>query len=427
MASKSTNWVSRQLGDLIQIKHGYAFKGQYFGDAGTHVVLTPGNFYEEGGFRAKADKEKWYAGPVSPDYVLETGDLIVAMTEQAEGLLGSSALVPESNKYLHNQRLGLVTELASETDRKFLYYLFNSRSVREQIRASANGAKIRHTSPARIYEVEVRVPNPDTQRRIASILSAYDDLIENDTRRIAILKEMARRIYEEWFVRFRFPGHENARMVESELGPAPEGWTTQTVDATFETIGGGTPSKAQPDYWSDGAINWYAPTDLTGARTVFMEESAARINTLGLAKSSAKLFRPCSVMMTSRATIGAIAVNTTEACTNQGFISCIPSQRFPLWVLFHWLKANVGLFESLGTGATFKEITKGVFRKIELLVPAEEIVSAFERNVAPMMQLVLVLERQNRNLRTTRDLLLPKLISGELDVSSLPEPEAAVA
>lgn len=158
-----------------------------------------------------------------------------------------------------------------------------------------------------------------------------------------------------------------------------------------------------------------------------MEESASKITALGLAKSSAKLFPANSVMMTSRATLGVIAVNTTPACTNQGFIVCVPSDRMPLWLLFHWLKANEGEFEGLATGATFKEITKGVFRKIKLAVPAKPTAAAFEGVVGPMMDLVLRLERKNRNLRTTRDLLLPKLISGELDVSAMPEPEALVA
>lgn len=419
-----SNWWECALGDLVRIKHGYAFKGEFFGPAGTHVVLTPGNFHEAGGFKEKADKAKWYSGPVPSEYVLDAGDLIVAMTEQGEGLLGSSALVPKPGFYLHNQRLGLVTPSSSAAaDRGFLYYLFNSRSVRQQIRASANGAKIRHTSPTRIYEVKVRVPDVATQRRIASILSAYDDLIENNTRRIALLEEMVRRIYEEWFVRFRFPGHEGVRMVESELGLVPEGWEIEAVEDVIETLGGGTPSKTEPEYWDGGDINWYSPTDLTGARTVFMEESASKITAPGLAKSSAKLFPAKSVMMTSRATLGVIAVNTTPACTNQGFIVCVPSDRMPLWLLFHWLKANESEFEGLATGATFKEITKGVFRKIKLAVPARPTSAAFERVVGPMMDMVLRLERKNRNLRTTRDLLLPKLISGELDVLPVAEPQ----
>jgi type I restriction enzyme S subunit len=315
----------------------------------------------------------------------------------------------------------------NRADPRFYFYYFRSHQGRAGLASIASQTAVSGVTGSALGQLVVPLPPLATQRRIASILYAYDELIEFYTRRIAILEEMARRIYEEWFVRFRFPGHENVRMVESELGLVPEGWTIEAVEDVFETLGGGTPSKAEPSFWAEGAINWYAPTDLTGARTVFMEESAARINALGLSKSSAKLFPANSVMMTSRATIGAIAVNTTDACTNQGFITCLPSERFPLWLLFHWLKANVSMFESLGTGATFKEITKGVFRRIELAVPKRNVADDFEEAVGPMMNLVLRLERKNRNLRTTRDLLLPKLISGELDVSSMPEPGAVAA
>jgi type I restriction enzyme S subunit len=266
------------------------------------------------------------------------------------------------------------------------------------------------------------LPDVATQRRIASILSAYDDLIENNTRRIAILEEMARRIYEEWFVRFRFPGHDQVQKVASELGLIPEGWKVQTVEQTFQILGGGTPSKAEPAYWEGGTINWYSPTDLTRAGTSFMEQSADRITALGLAKSSAKLFPPMSVMLTSRATIGVVAINTNEACTNQGFITCLPNSDYPLWLLYHWLKANVETFIGLGTGATFKEITKGTFKGIRLLVPPQNLVGAFSSTSEQLMLLSLNLQRKNRNLRATRDLLLPKLISGELDVSTLSEP-----
>src|SRR5437016_1023077 len=165
-------WRETRLGGLIHIKHGYAFKGEYFSSSGPFVVLTPGNFYDEGGFKDKGDKEKHYVGEVPKDFILKKGDLLVAMTEQAEGLLGSSAIVPSSDYYLHNQRLGLVTEIdKTQIDRKFL-----------------SGTKVRHTSPSRIYEVTVSIPPLATQRRIAEILSAYDDLIENNARRIKILE-----------------------------------------------------------------------------------------------------------------------------------------------------------------------------------------------------------------------------------------------
>lgn len=307
------------------------------------------------------------------------------------------------------------------------YLYFALRPQLEHLRSISTGAATKFLTLTILREIEIACPPIGVQRHIASILSAYDDLIENNTRRIAILEEMARRLYEEWFVHFRFPGCEQVRMVESDLGLIPEGWEVATVDDTFDLLGGGTPSRVVPEYWEGGTINWYSPTDLTRAGSAFMDCSGERITALGLAKSSARLFPPYSVMMTSRATLGVIAVNTTEACTNQGFITCLPNAKFPLWMLYQWLKANVETFISLGTGATFKEITKGVFRTIKLAIPPENISSDYQTLAEPMMGLILRLQRKNTNLRAQRDLLLPKLISGEINVSAFPEPEAVAA
>ena len=229
------SWKSLSLGDALSVKHGFAFKSTYFSDRGPFLVLTPGNFHEHGGFRLRTGKDRWYTGHFPEEYILSETDIIVALTEQGPGLLGSSAIVPEGNRYLHNQRLGLVTRLdESVLDRKFTYYLFNTKSVRGQISSSASGTKVRHTSPDRIYRVRVRVPGVESQARIADILSAYDDLIENNRRRIALLEQAARELYREWFVRLRFPGYENTRIIDG----VPDGWEKVSFAQLAEFVNG---------------------------------------------------------------------------------------------------------------------------------------------------------------------------------------------
>jgi len=259
------------------------------------------------------------------------------------------------------------------------------------------------------------------QKNIASILSAYDDLIENNTRRIQILEEMAKLIYQEWFVRYRFPGHENVKMVESgtELGEIPEGWCTKPISDVVEILGGGTPRIKVEEYWEFGNINWYTPSDLTKTGTLFMDESSRKITKLGLKMSSAKLFPSGSVMMTSRATLGVTAINTTPACTNQGFITCVPSDEISNYEILFWIKQNIEKMINVASGATFKEITKSVFRNMPISIPPLPIHNLFVQNVSPIFSLILNLQRKNENLHKTRNLLLPKLMSGEIDVSDL--------
>jgi type I restriction enzyme, S subunit len=257
------------------------------------------------------------------------------------------------------------------------------------------------------------------QRRIAAILSAYDELIENSQRRIRILETMARALYREWFVNFRFPGHEKHPLVASPLGEIPEGWEVRAVADAFEVSGGGTPSRKVTEYWEGGTIQWFSPSDLTGAGTMFMDDSSDHITELGLAKSSARLFPARSAMLTSRATIGAIAINTHEACTNQGFITCLPNKHVPLYFLCHWLTENVPRFRRMASGATFKEISRGVFKTIAFLQPRGDLVRRFEDAAAPMAEQALSLQRQIQILRRTRDLLLHRLMAGQVNLKEI--------
>ena len=145
-------WSNCRLGDLLEIKHGFAFKGEFFADSGEFILLTPGNFKEEGGLKLKGDKEKFYSREIPTEYLLKRGDLIIAMTDliQNAPILGSSAFIPQDGRFLHNQRLGKVINL--KVDRvlpEFLYYLFNTSNVRAHIKGSATGSTVRHTAPSR--------------------------------------------------------------------------------------------------------------------------------------------------------------------------------------------------------------------------------------------------------------------------------------
>ncbi len=174
---RGEGWVETPLSELCDIKHGYAFEGEFFSSEGDYVLLTPGNFYEKGGYRDRGEKQKYYIGEIPRDYVLNEGDLLVAMTEQAAGLLGSPILVPESDKFLHNQRLGLVTKKSGAAwTNEFFFHVFNTQTVRKDIHGSASGVKVRHTSPTKIGQVVVAFPTSTIeQKRIVATLASLAD------------------------------------------------------------------------------------------------------------------------------------------------------------------------------------------------------------------------------------------------------------
>jgi type I restriction enzyme S subunit len=299
---------------------------------------------------------------------------------------------------------------------RYLKHYFDSSLFQQTLHMLASSGSTRaYLGITEQQRLPVILPPPGKQKKIAAILSAYDDLIANNQRRIALLETMAEEIYREWFVRMRFPGAKPNTFTKG----LPKDWTDAAIGGAFQFFGGATPSKEMPRYWLNGEVNWFTPTDITAAEGIYLESSRDRCTEEGLADCSANLFPAYSIMMTSRATIGAIGINTVPACTNQGFITCIPNDQYPLTYLYHWLKLAKPHFEMLSGGSTFAELTKGTFKRIRILTPATTLVSQFEKLVRPMFDEMETLQKANRRLKDTRDSLLPRLISGKLRVDHL--------
>jgi type I restriction enzyme S subunit len=405
-------WKRSRLGNVCRVIPGYAFKSSDWQAEGIPVVKIKNITTDNAVDLTETDcVPELLLTPKLQKFVLNDGDILLAMTGATAGKVGK---VRTKRPILLNQRVAKIAPV--EADHGFIWSVVSSQEYQEKFFYLADGSAQPNMSGGQIEGLEIPCPPLPVQRRIAGILSAYDDLMENSQRRIRLLEAMAHALYREWFVHFRFPGHEKHPRVASPLGDIPQGWEVKPVADSFEISGGGTPSRKEAKYWDGGTIQWFSPSGLTGADTMFMDDSPERITELGLAESSARLFPAFSVMLTSRATIGAISINTHEACTNQGFITCLPNERVPLYFLFHWLTENVPTFERMASGATFKEISRGVFKTIEFIYPAPALVRRFESQVEPMGKQMLALQRQIQNLRRTRDLLLPRLLSGQIDL-----------
>jgi len=410
------NWHTCKLGDLLQIKHGFAFLGEHFSNTGTHIVLTPGNFFEEGGFKEKTDKAKWYNGPIPSDYILHKGDLLVAMTEQAEGLLGSSAIIPRDGVYLHNQRLGLVQiRDQKQADRHFLYYLFNTKPVRQQIRGSASGTKIRHTSPSRIAEVNVTVPPLPEQHRIAGILSAYDELIENSERRIKILEEMARSLYREWFVNFRYPGHEKSKLVPSPLGTIPQGWELRRIPECVKI----NPRVVVP---REGAKPFLPMGSLSNDSMLITGIESREGNSGTKFQNGDTLFARITPCLENGKT-GFVQFLSSANSVAFGSTEFIVLRSHTLTPEYVYCLARSDEFRAIAiksmSGATGRQrVQEQCFDDVRIAHPPINLLDQFTAIVAPSFHCIYKLHLQIQNLRHTRDLLLPRLLSGQIDLAT---------
>lgn len=205
ISPRGDGWEERPLGDLVQFKHGFAFRSEHFADTGEHVLLTPGNFKETGGYRDRGDKQKYYTGPLPDGFVLEKGAFLVAMTEQAPGLLGSSMIVPEGNRFLHNQRLGLaIPKQNVPWCTRFFAHAFNTRTFRRRVHDDASGVKVRHTSPKKLCDVVLPVPtSPEAQEEVANELDHLNTqthrLRDVCNRKLLLLAELKQSILHKAF------------------------------------------------------------------------------------------------------------------------------------------------------------------------------------------------------------------------------------
>src|SRR5690554_3039234 len=293
---------------------------------------------------------------------------------------------------------------------EFIYYLLKNNV--DVLLQNASGSTFQEISGNVVKGLSFPIPPLPEQRAIASILSTIDDQIENNLAMNKTLEEMAMALYKHWFV--DFGPFQEGNFVESELGEIPEGWEVKTIGGIIETLGGGTPSTKKEEYWKDGEILWYSPTDLTKSESLFTIEPAKKITELGLKKSSAKLFPPRCLLMSSRATIGALSINLKEASTNQGFITMVPNEELSVFQLYGWAKYNMDLIISKANGSTFKEISKTNFRALPILKSkkTEEFVLK-SKNIFDLIENNIV---ENQTLIAQRDALLPKLVSGEVRV-----------
>ena len=428
------DWKHCKLGDLIEIKHGFAFKGEFFSDSGQHVLLTPGNFREEGGLKLKGDKEKYYTAEFPADYLLRRGDLLVAMTDLTQNapILGSPAFIPANGKYLHNQRLGkVVNQRPDEVSTSFLFYLFNTLSVRGQIKGSATGATVRHTSPSRIYDVSVTVPPLPIQRRIAGILSAYDDLIENSQRRIKILEEMARRLYREWFVHFRFPGHEGCRLVESPLGEIPEGWEVRRLEEVCRSIQDGdwieTKDQGGEDYRllqiSNVGVGEFIETDNFRYVT---QETFSRLRCNEIVPGDLLVARMPTPI--GRGWLATEMPWRMITAVDVAIIRAEPILLNSLFLVRAWNEnSNLKRIAAQASGTTRLRITRRELAAMEFVIPPISVQKKFAEAAEPQSAMIKTLQVKSQNLRLTRDLLLPRLLSGQIDVEAISQPALSEA
>ena len=297
-------------------------------------------------------------------------------------------------------------------DTDYLYYLLCSLNLNHQ---HIGGAQPLITQDI-IGRFEISLPSLEEQRSIVDILIAIDRKIEVNKRINDNLEQQAQALYKSWFVDFE-PFCEE-EFIETSLGSIPAGWKIGQLSDICEIVGGGTPSKSHPEYYCSRGIAWITPKDLSVSKSKFSSRGSEDITSDGYKNSSAKLMPRGTVLFSSRAPIGYISIATNEICTNQGFKSAVPGIAGTGY-LYYFLQANTDMIESKASGSTFKEASGSLIKALEVIIPEDGIFNQFEAELAPILNKQENIASEIQTLTTLRDAILPKLMSGELEINEI--------
>ncbi|MDZ4405855.1 restriction endonuclease subunit S [Prosthecobacter sp.] len=340
--------------------------------------------------------------------ILQEGDILVTIAGAQVGRCGF--VRPENLPSNTNQAVGIVRVDQTKANQRFVYYFFKLPSTFALCQSiGAAQAAQPNVNLGNLRGFQLHIPQREQQNKIADILTAYDDLMENNRRRMALLEESARLLYREWFIHLRFPGHEHSRPTQG----IPEGWKKATAFDAMHVMSGGTPKTTNPDFW-DGETPFYTPKDSVDA--CYVLDTEKHVTELGLSQCNSKLYPKDTLFITARGTVGNLNLAQRPMAMNQSCYALAGREGIPPKFLFCALREAIQHFKQHASGAVFDAIIVDTFKLIPFVFPNAKLVGLFEETVEPMFQQVENLLLQNQKLRAARDLLLPRLMSGEIAV-----------
>lgn len=311
--------------------------------------------------------------------------------------------------YRQPERPALLSSIAilrcnkEEIQPEFLYYTLRTPGFKQDVRDNyGSGSAIPRIILKDFKRMPISYPSLEVQKQITAVLSILDQRIQANTKINDNLERQVQAYFQELFV-------DNA-------DPA---WTLGTISDLGTVVGGSTPSKSKPEYYTEDGIAWITPKDLSINKAKFISHGENDITELGLKNSSASIMPEGTVLFSSRAPIGYIAIASGEVTTNQGFKSVVPKPEIGTAYVYCFLKHTLPVIEGMASGSTFKEVSGSTMKNVPAVIPDTETLTCFNEFCAPIFAQQRILEEQNQSLAALRDSLLPKLMSGELDVSGI--------
>ncbi|HIX90193.1 MAG TPA: restriction endonuclease subunit S [Candidatus Agathobaculum pullicola] len=350
---------------------------------------------------------------VSEDHVQRLNRHIIQKDDilySRRGDVGRCAFATEHEKgWLCGTGCLRVTTNISRADSKFIFYQLQQPEVVGWVEKHAVGSTMLNLNTAILSNIPLVLPSMNIQHQIADILSAYDDLIENNRKQIKLLEEAAQRLYKQWFVDLRFPGYEHTKIVDG----VPEGWEIYRFSDKVDIMSGGTPKTDNPNYYN-GTIPFYTPKDSDGAFFAF--NTITNITEDGLNNCNSRLYPKNTVIVTARGTVGKTTLLGVPMAMNQSCYALKSDEIAAPYYLFFALNKEIASLKAMSNGGVFNTIIVKTFDSIHIAIPSNDLIATFETLVTPIMEQIQVKTKESFALSEVRDRLLPKLMSGEVEV-----------
>lgn len=361
-----------------------------------------------------------YGAQNSSTRMAKKGDIVIASAGQGHTRGQTSYCLIDT--YV-NQSL-ICLRANSCNDSRWLFYNLSNRYDELRFISESNSSRGSLTTKI-IKDILITCPALNEQKAIAAVLSSLDDKIELLREQNKTLEAIARALFKEWFIDFNFPDDNGkpyekfgGKMTDSELGEIPEEWRVDNLEKYIEIKGGGTPSTKRIEFWG-GNINWTSPKDLSESKEIFLRKTNKKITQEGLNSISSGLLPIETLLLSSRAPIGYLALASIETAINQGYIAFLPGAYLSNNFMYLWLKQNMERVLNAANGSTFLEISKSAFKKIDSIIPNRRVLDSFDLIVKSIFEKILLNLEEIDSLSLYRDKLLPKLMKGEIRVKKL--------
>ena len=413
-----------KLGELLDVKRGASLAGKYYATTGNYIRLTCGNFdYQNNSFKLNTSKDNlFYTGPVRKEFIMKKGDIITPLTEQAIGLLGSTAIIPEDDKYIQSQDVAKIICNEDLLCPSFAFYLISSDAVKKQLSAAAQQTKIRHTSPDKIKDCTVWIPNLPTQEKIGRILSDIDSKIALNRAINQNLEALTKQLYDYWFVQFDFPNEEGkpykssgGAMVWNEAlkRNIPKGWHCGNLFEIAKFTNGLACQKFRPKA-GETPLPVIKIREMRDGFTADTEEVTPNI------PDSVKVFNG-DILFSWSASLEVMLWAFGEGGLNQHIFKVTSANGFPKSFYYYQLLDYVDVFKKMAEArkTTMGHITQDHLQQSTIAIPDDKkIADEFEKRISPVFEQMVKLQEEILALTKQRDELLPLLMNGQVSLNS---------